>query len=212
MTFPHLDETGEPCVHHPAVPLDEVLVMALTASRRTGFHHHLASKLQGLTMAIHEVVELSENGEEALKEAGDSASQALREILDLLTPNRALTKVPVKVAIAAGDLCDRALERVRASFTRPLPPVTVELSVPLVVQALALAFDVAGGSGRSRAIDVNATTEGAHLVMSLALPAELTVPAGRALGLAAFGLTREGGGLRCSSDGTRMVIRLPLAS
>lgn len=212
MTFRHLDETGGPCVHHPAVPLDEVLVLALTASRLTGFHHDLASKLQGLMMAIDEVVELSENGEEALKEAGDSASQALREILDLLNTNRALTKVPVKVAIAAGDLCARALERVRASFTRPLPPVMLELSVPLVVQSLALAFDVAGGSGRSRAIDVTATTEGAHLVMSLALPSELAVPAGRALGLAAFGLGREGGELRCSADGTRMVIRLPLAS
>lgn len=212
MTLPHLDETGGPCVHHPAAPLDEVLVLALTASRLTGFHHDLASKLQGLMMAIDEVVELSENGEAALKEAGDSASEALREILDLLNTNRALTKVPVKVAIPAGDLCTRALERVRASFTRPVPPVTLELSVPLVLQALALAFDIAGGSGRSRAIDMNATTEGAHLVLSLALPAEVAGPSGRALGLAAFGLVREGGDLRCSADGSRMVIRLPLAS
>ena len=212
MSLPHLDETGGPCVHHPAVPLDEVLVLALTASRLMGFHHDLASKLQGLMMAIDEVVELSENGEAALKEAGDTASQALREILDLLKANRALTKVPVKVAIAADDLCGRALERVRASFTRPLPAVTLKLAVPLVLQSLALAFDVAGGSGRSRAIDVTATTEGAHLVLSLALPAELTAPAGLSLGLAAFGLAREGGGLRCSVDRTRMVIRLPLAS
>ena len=211
MTLPHLDETGGPCEGHPAVPLDEVLILALTASRLTGFHHDLASKLQGLMMAIDEVVELSENGERALKEAGDSAAEGLRAILELLNTNRALTKVPLKAAIAAEDLCARALERARASFTRPLPPVTLELAVPLVVQALALAFDVAGGAGGKRAIDVTAITEGAHLVMVLALPAELAVPAGRSLGLAAFGLAREGGSLRCSTDGARMVIRLPLA-
>ena len=59
MDLRHLDEHGEVCTRHAPVPDGDLLALALVGSRAPSFHHDLASKLQGLMMAIDEIGEVA---------------------------------------------------------------------------------------------------------------------------------------------------------
>jgi len=58
VTIEHLDDQGRPCTKHPSATIDELMVLAVIGSRVSGFHHDIASKLQGLMMSIDEIGEL----------------------------------------------------------------------------------------------------------------------------------------------------------
>ena len=201
----HLDESGRVCERHPPAELARVMQLAELGSCAAGFHHDLASKLQGAMMAIDEISELAA-GDVALVNAVASARGALHEITRLLATGRELTKSPTASKIALRDLIARAVERVGVSLTGAISADDVELSVPHAVHALALAFDVAAGAGRGRALEL--TSHGVEI--SVAMAAATSAGASESLAIAAWILARDGGELRCTND-ARLIMRLPLA-
>ena len=56
----HSGEDGAPCATHPAAELDRILALASLGARASGFNHDLASKLQGVMMALDELDEALE--------------------------------------------------------------------------------------------------------------------------------------------------------
>ena len=57
MTIQHLDEQEMPCTWHANATFEELMVLAIVGSRAQGFHHDVASKLQGLQMSLDEISE-----------------------------------------------------------------------------------------------------------------------------------------------------------
>jgi hypothetical protein len=201
----HVDEVGQPCERHPPGTLAALLELALVGSRMSSFNHDIASKLQGLMMALDEIGELAQTrGDAELGPAADTAQLALKELNDLLTQNRALTKPPVKTASLIRDLVVKAGARVGVHVRGTLPDTAIEVAVPRTLQALALAIDVAAGPGRSRtlAVSVDGTT------VQLPLAAQPgSASASELLALASWMFTRAGGALVCRADGV-LAVRL----
>ena len=207
----HLDEDGRPCAHHPPASLPELLALALAGSRAPSFNHDLASRLQGLMMAIDEISEVSGEVPPPVMRAIQTAHGALRDVLALLTINRALTKPPVPSRMLLGDLLARSAERVYVTLHCTTPAVAVDVPPPAMIHALSLVIDVAGGPGRGRTIEATATIDGAAVVISFGASAERPPGSSEALALAAFALERERGSLTCAVSGSRLVVRLPVA-
>ena len=125
----HLDEHGQVCTRHVAAPSDDLLSLAIVGSRAPSFHHDLASKLQGLMMAIDELGELV-GDDPPITRAIDTAHTTLREVLGLLNVNRALTKAPSKSRTTFAEIAARASERVYVSLKATIPAATLEVSSP----------------------------------------------------------------------------------
>ncbi len=205
----HLDETGQVCTRHAASTPDELLALAIVGSRAPSFHHDLASKLQGLMMAIDEVGELA--GEDPpLARALETAHTTLREVLGLLNVNRALTKPPSRSRTTLSEIAARACERVYVNLKAAVPAAELEVSTPSLIHALSLVFDVAGGPGRGRSLVATTELAGGTVTMHLTASPEPPPNAAESLALASFVLAREGGELRCADEGRRFVVRLPV--
>jgi hypothetical protein len=206
----HLDEHDQICTRHPAAPSDDLLSLAIVGSRAPSFHHDLASKLQGLMMAIDEIGELVAADSPPITRAIETAHTTLREVLGLLNVNRALTKAPTKSRTTFAEIAARASERVYVSLKVTIPAATLEVSSPSLIHALALVFDVAGGPGRGRALAATAELAGGRVVMTLTASPEPPPNAAESLALAAFVFAREGGELRCADEGRALIVRLPV--
>lgn len=211
MTIEHLDEQGQPCTHHAVATIEQLLCLALVGSRSPGFHHDIASKLQGLMMAIDEISELAENDAQISRGAA-TALHALREVLALLNVNRSLTKPPVRTAVALREILERASARVYVSLDGALVEATVDVAAPSTIHALSLAFDVAAGPGRGRTLPVTAQLDGKHVELRLGCATSPPTESAESLSLATFVLGRDGGSLRCTSNGSHLVVRLPLSA
>ena len=186
---------------------DALMQLAAIGSRQTGFNHDIASKIQGLMMALDELTELIEPlRNEDITRSVDTAMTAVRELNGLLTASRALTKPPVKTRIAMRELVTKAAERASVVVRGALPEATVEVSPPLIVQAIALAIDVAGGVGRSRVVEPHCDVANGRVELSFAPAANLAPNASTQLAIASWVLRREGGELE---RGERISIRLP---
>lgn len=207
MDLSHLDEHGNICTRHAPAPSSELLALALVGSRAPGFHHDIASKLQGLMMALGEIGEIGEIPPPVMR-AIDTAQVALREVLQLLNANRTLTKPPVRTRIALADLLARAAERVYTNLNDTPTSVTVEVPVPAMTHALSLVLDVAGGPGRGRTVEATTVVEAGHAVITIGASPESPGNAGESLAIASFALQREHGSLRCA--GSSIVLRLPV--
>lgn len=205
----HVDETGALCGRHPPAAPERMLQLAMVGSRAPAFHHDCASKLQGLVMALDELSELTENGDPQLIRAVEAAIEASRDLNALLNTNRALTKPATKLAIGVRDLVARAASRMGVAVQGTLPDATVEVAVPAMTHALALTIDIAAGTGRGRTIAVSAEAhpDDIELVLQATLPPPAS--AGEALAIASFVVARDGGWLRCSAAGDRVLVRLP---
>lgn len=209
MAVTHLDEHDRVCTLHAAPTREELLPLAIVGSRAPSFHHDLASKLQGLMMAIDEIGEISGEAAPPLVRALDTAHTALRDVLELLNTNRALTKAPTKTRTTLGALLTRAAERVYVNLRGPIVLANLECSVPAVTHALALVLDVAGGPGRGRSVDVTSVLEGARVELTIVASPAPPANAGESLALAAFTLRRDAGELRCADAGSRLIVHLP---
>ena len=186
---------------------DAIMQLAMVGSRQSGFNHDIASKIQGLMMALDELTELIEPlRNEDITRSVDTAMTAVRELSGLLTANRALTKPPAKTRIAVRELVMKAAERASVAVRGALPEATVEVSAPLMVQALALAIDVAGGVGRSRVLEPRCEVTNGRVELSFAPAENPTANASTHLAIASWVLRREGGELE---RGERIAIRLP---
>ena len=208
----HVDETGAPCARHPAISANSLYQLAMVGSRAPAFHHDCASKLQGLVMALDELTELTENGDPALIRAVETAMEASRELNALLNLNRSLTRPVPKTVIALTDLVARGAERAGVAVRGTLPEVSVNVGVAAMVHALALATDIAAGTGRGRTLGVSAVVAGGSVELALEMSPLQAGNAGEALAIAGFVVGRDGGGqLWCSSAGDRIVVRLAVA-
>ena len=206
----HLDEYGRVCTRHPAPSSSEILSLAVVGSRAPSFHHDLASKLQGLMMAIDEISEVAEDSPPPLARALETAHTTLREVLQLLNANRALTKAPTKTRATLAELTARASERVYVSLRGDIVVASLEGAVPALIHALALVLDVAGGPGRGRVVEAKTAIDERSVVMTISIMGDPPPTMSEALALAAFVFAREGGELRCAGEGTRLVVRLPV--
>jgi len=198
----HLDDTERQCERH-GIDLDALLHLAVLGARTPSFNHDIASKIQGVMMALDELTELATTPE--LVQSADMAHSALRELNELLKQNRTLAKVPVATRVPLQELVTRAAQRVGVSLECVPIVGDVKVAVPVVTQAFALAIDAAAGIGRRRPLAIEVARDGAQiqLVLPLAPGAEL---AGETLAIAAWVFARAGGGLRC---GTAITTRIP---
>ncbi len=211
----HLDEHARPCARHAPASLESILALATVGSRASGFNHDIASKLQGLMMALDEISELAEGldaaNRESVARATEGAQACLKDVLTILNTNRAMTKPAMRAPVALSDLTARAGERVYVTLQGSLPELDVSVSAPTMIHALSLLFDIAGGPGRGRTIPVDVTRTPTHVSLALAVAAT-AVPNPEPLALASFVLARDGGSLHCANDGQRLVIELPIAN
>ncbi len=207
----HLGDDARPCARHAEVSLDAILQLAAIGSRMAGFNHDIASKLQGLMMALDEINELAGPDTE-LSRTADMAQAALQDLNRLLVSNRTLTKPPVRTRVGLAELTARASERYSVVVRGTIPNAEVELAVPLVIHALALALDASAGPGRSRSLDVDGRIiDGKRAELSFASTPIPANNASESLAIASWVLAREGGELRCAPD-ARVIVRLPIVS
>ncbi|MDQ3338615.1 MAG: hypothetical protein M4D80_25910 [Myxococcota bacterium] len=206
----HLDEDGHVCTEH--VPADDaILTLATIGSRVSTFNHDIASKLQGMMMALDEIEELLERiGDSDLRRANETAQQALKEASALLSANRALTRTSTKAKVQVRDLVRAAGQRANVDVRGDVPEGQVEGVVALLAQGLGLAIDALAGMGRNRFVDVIATREGEGVKLTFASTAEPTNALADSLLLAGFVIARANGELRCGRD-RRLHVQLPLA-
>lgn len=210
MTIGHLDEDGNPCADHPA-SLDALLVYATIGSRVSSFNHDIASKLQGMMMALDEIEEMFERLDSSdLQRATETAQGSLKEANALLQANRALTRTSTKSKTQLRELVRSAGDRVGVEVRGNVPDGEIETVVPLLAHGLGLAIDAIAGTGRSRFVDLIATREGDRARLVFASTADPTKTLGEALALASFVVTRANGELRCGRD-RRLHVQLPVA-
>ncbi|MBA2540924.1 MAG: hypothetical protein H0V17_14890 [Deltaproteobacteria bacterium] len=200
----HLDDTERECERH-GIDFDALLHFAMLGARTPSFNHDIASKIQGVMMALDEITELATSPD--LVESVEMAHAALRELNDLLKQNRTLSREPVATRVPLQDLIVRAAQRVGVSLEgAPMPrEVEVEVAVPIVTQALALAIDAAAASGYRRPLAIEASVDGTQIRLVLPIVDGAQLP-GESLAIAAWVFARAGGGLRC---GPTLTIRLP---
>ena len=75
----HKGEDGNECTQHPTNS-DALMTFAVIGSRVSAFNHDIASKLQGMMMALDEIEELLERvGDSDLRRATETAQQSLKE-------------------------------------------------------------------------------------------------------------------------------------
>ena len=201
----HLDDSERPCERHPVDPA-ALLLLAAIGSRTQSFNHDVASKIQGLMMAVDEITELASTPD--LKLAADTAHAALADLNQLLQQNRAITKPPVTTKVVLHDLVSKAAQRVGVTLRGAKATHDVEVAVPLMTQALAIAFDVAAGTDRRRTMELGVTTSGTAIVLTFPLAAT-AIPAGEQLAIASWVVARDRGRLQCSEQA--LSIQLPLA-
>lgn len=199
----HLDESGQVCQRHPAVDLERIMQLAAVGSCAARFNHDLASKLQGVMMAVDEIAELAP-GDAGLGDAVASARSTLQELVRLLAANRELAKPPLRSRIAVRELVVRAGARVDVAVHGVLPDAAAELAVPLAFHGVSLALDVAAGAGRGRSLEMT-SSDGA---LTAAFASTPIAGASESLAIAAWMLARTGCELRCTSD-DRLMFRFP---
>lgn len=206
----HLDESGEPCTRHAEISPARLLELAMIGSRVPGFHHDTASKLQSLMMALEELGELVVD-HEGIELPVETARSALRDLLAVLSANRALAKPHAPVPTTLHEVVQRAARGVGVAVRGELPETALRLSVPGATHALALLLDVAAGPSRGgRTVDI-AVAPGDPLIVTLVGTPETRAKesAGESVAIAAYLIERERGTLRCGGRGERFVIALP---
>jgi hypothetical protein len=192
------------------VDRDVVMQLAAIGSRQSGFNHDIASKMQGIMMALDELGELIEPlGDEDLQRAASTAVLALRELNQLLTASRALTKPQVKARVLLHELVVKGCERSGVSVRVALPDAACELGMPLALQGLALAIDVAAGTGRNRELAPRLELATDHALLILPRAPTANTNAETMLEIATWIFGRDGVELQRSDD--RLALRFALA-
>lgn len=214
MPTKHLDENGQPCTRHPAIPEHRLYELATLGSRMSGFHHDTASKLQSLVMALDDLGESSASVPPEMASAIETARAAMKELNALFTANRAFAKGPQRTRAAYGDLLARAAERVGVKLVGDLPRCEVRVTVPTMTHAFALLLDVAaGGTHAKRAVEVRYQIAEGRASVSLAGPVGTAVAhASESVAIAAFVIGRDEGVLTCGGQGEKFSIDLGIAT
>jgi hypothetical protein len=182
-----------------------VLAYAAIGSRMSSFHHDVASKLQGLMMAVDEISELANDDTRA---AATTAASALHELNQLLSVNRALTKAPQRKRTPLRELVTHAFQRHGVRMRGDVLEVDVNVALPSIAHALDLLIDMLAGplrGERTVAIEVSRKAECVVLVLTAMTTFEAN---NEHIELAHFLLARETATLACRANG--FVVELPL--
>jgi hypothetical protein len=105
------------------VKSDGVLALALVGARARGFHHDLASKLQGLMMTIDELGE--RGGDVRTQRAVLAAIDALRDIQAQLVAYRSLARGADPHDVALRDLIEAGARCANVALAGALPDAVV---------------------------------------------------------------------------------------
>ena len=176
------------------VELDGTLgQLAAIGSRAAGYNHDIASKIQGVMMAIDEISELAKDPD--IQRAAETAHAALGELNQLLQHNRALTKPPIKTRVDLGELVGKAAARVGVALRGTKPTGEVAVAVPLVTQGLSLAIDFAAGTERRRSIEVWCRADGQGVTIGLPIAPAVDLDPDAVLAIASWIIKRDGGEL-----------------
>lgn len=208
LVFEHVDETGAPCARHPAAPSASLLQLAMVGSRARVFHHDCASKLQALVMALDEIRELTEHGDPQLVTAVEAALESMQEVQEVLDTNRALTRPSERSTVALHDLVTRAAGLVQVTLHGTLPDAMVDVAMPSSMHALALALDVAAGTGRGRPLTVAVELAAREILLVLHAASSQPANASEALAIATAIIAQGGGKVWCAAGGDRLFVRL----
>ena len=212
MTFVHNDEHGQPCALHPAPALSRWMSLALVGAGASRFHHDIASTLQRLMMAIDELGEAVEGAGPGPRLAVETASIALKDLNGLLNRNRVLIKAPVQKRTSFRELVTLASAQVYMTIVGELPEAVVDVCAPMIVHGLSIALDVAAGPGSRRTLSPVTSISGGKVVMALPATPDRSSTAAESLAIATFLLQQDGGDLRCSTAGDRLIIEVPVAT
>jgi len=208
----HLGVDGRPCAVHGEPSADAVMTFAVIGSRVTSFNHDIASKLQGLMMALDEMHELlAATLTTDVRCALETAQTALVEATACLSQNRALTRTTTRTRAPVRQVIETASQRFGITLRGAVPEADVEAAIPLLAHGIGLALDAIAGAGRARALDVVASASEGTLTLELTTAAEARPNAADALGLAAFVVAGAGGALHCR-DAQHLVVRLPIVA
>lgn len=206
----HLDEHGAPCTRHAPASPDNILALALLGSSIPSFHHDVASKLQGLMMALDEIMELSESSD--VRNTATNASETVRDLGKLITANRALVHPPRREKHPIRKLVSLAAERIGVRVQANLPTIDVDVGHLGITHAFALVLDLAAGPVQlGRTVDIAVASEAGSVALVVTGPPAALQPLptnfSDVMALAAFALSRDGGELRCGPS--RFTVRLP---
>lgn len=200
----HADESGRDCEGHP-IDVPALLQLAAIGSRAPSYNHDIASKIQGVMMALDEILELASGD---LKQTAETAQAAMGELNQLLQSNRALTKPPVGARADLQELLSRAAMRVGVTLRGDKTTCELIVAVPLVTQALSIAIDCAAGAERRRTLEPTIAVDHGRVVLTFPY-ATSAAPAGETLSIASWILERERGQLRCGNQA--ITVELPVA-
>jgi hypothetical protein len=189
---------------------DGILSLALVGARARGFQHDLASKLQGLMIAVDEVAEHNAAlGDPRLARAVDAAMLSLRDVQSLLAAFRALARGADPRPCSLRELISSAARSAGVAATDAVPDLSIHATPGAAAQALSLAFDLADPDTPVR-VEVAARDTIAIAVPVRAGDAELDLDRGEAVEVMRFALARDGGDARDAGD--RLVLQFRLAS
>jgi hypothetical protein len=188
-----------------------ILALALIGARSRGFHHDIASKLQGLMMAIDEIADRNVLlADDRVQRAVDAAADSMREVQGQLAAFRALARGPDARGCSLRDLVSAGTRAAAVAAVGELPDVTVTATPSSAVQVIAMACELADSTGTvdivvdahdAAAIEVSFRCRGGDLP-------ELS--RADAIALMTFALGRDGGDARDGGNG--VVLRFKLVA
>jgi hypothetical protein len=184
---------------------DGILALALIGARSRGFHHDIASKLQGLMMAIDEIADRNLVLEDdRVQRAVEAAADSMREVQAQLAAFRTLGRGVDARTCSLRELVTAGARAAAVVAAGELPDVAVVATPSAAVQVIAMAceladttgtVDVAVGVRDDAGIEVSVRCRGGELP-------ELV--RAEAIALMAFALGRDGGTVRDGGDGVVM--------
>jgi hypothetical protein len=189
-------------------PSDVLLAWAAVGSRASGFNHDCASKLQSLMMALDEATEFIHDPSEVQRSV-ETASAAVKELLALLTENRALTKPPAAKTVELASVLQRAANRHGIKLRGEIGTATIKIAPPSFVHAIALLLDMlAGPASSTRAVEIDVRSADGQVVLGITgqPPA---ASASDAIDIATWMIEREGGKVLSAPGGFH--VHLPAA-
>lgn len=159
-------------------------------------------------MALDESSELIGEDKPDVARSLEIAMTSLRELLALLTENRALAKAPARKDITLADLLKRASGRAGVRLDGDIPDRKVHVAPPSMVHAISLLLEAhAGPQQGARTIAVGVTFDSRAVVALTGTPSQTSVL--DPIMVATWLVEREGGAVFSAPSGVQL--HLPLA-
>jgi hypothetical protein len=188
---------------------DGILALALVGARARGFHHDLASKLQGLMMAIDEIADRNLLlADDRVQRAVEAAADSMREVQGQLAAFRTLGRGADARGCSLRELVAAGTRAAAVAASGEVPDVAVMATPCAAVQVIAMACELADSTGTVEvAVDARDadTIEVSVRCRGGGLPELVRADA---IAVMTFALGRDGGEVRDGGNGVVMRFRL----